>query len=115
CKRYPNSKIAIVEKEAGLAKHQTGNNSGVIHSGIYYKPGSFKARFAKKGNKSMIDFCQTHGIEHDICGKVIVASNEEELPLIDDLYERGLQNELDIEKIHAEKLKEIEPHVKGVA
>lgn len=115
CKRYPNSKIAVLEKESAVAKHQTGNNSGVIHSGIYYKPGSFKARFARKGNKSMIAFCETHGIDHDICGKVIVATNEEELPLIDDLYERGLQNELEVKKITSERLQEIEPHVKGVA
>lgn len=113
-KRYPESSIVIIEKEAALAEHQTGHNSGVIHSGIYYKPGSFKARFARRGSKSMTEFCQTHGIEHDICGKVIVATKEEEMPLLDNLYDRGLQNELAIEKIGPEELKEIEPHVRGV-
>lgn len=114
-KRFPNAKIVVIEKENAVAEHQTGNNSGVIHSGIYYTPGSFKARFAKQGSQSMKDFCETHGIEHDICGKVIVATNEEELPLLDNLYERGLQNELAIEKIGKEELKEIEPHVAGLA
>ncbi len=114
-KRFPNAKIVVIEKENAVAEHQTGNNSGVIHSGIYYTPGSFKARFAKQGSQSMKDFCETHGIEHDICGKVIVATNEEELPLLDNLYEWGLQNELAIEKIGKEELKEIEPHVAGLA
>lgn len=114
CKRYPDSKIVIIEKESGVAEHQTGHNSGVIHSGIYYKPGSLKARFAKKGSKSMTEFCQKHGIEHDICGKVIVATKESELPLLDDLYKRGLQNGLEIEKINKEELKIVEPHVNGL-
>ncbi|HEY4567174.1 L-2-hydroxyglutarate oxidase [Planococcaceae bacterium Storch 2/2-2] len=113
--RFPNAKVIVVEKENQLAAHQTGNNSGVIHSGIYYKPGSFKARFARAGSKSMVEFCQKHDIDHDICGKVIVATQPEELPLLDDLYERGLQNELDIDKIDAEQLAEIEPHVNGLA
>ncbi|MCM3740604.1 L-2-hydroxyglutarate oxidase [Oceanobacillus luteolus] len=113
--RYPDSKIAVIEKESKLAEHQTGNNSGVIHSGIYYKPGSYKARFARRGSQSMVEFCETHGIDYDICGKVIVATSEEELPLLDNLYERGLQNELAIKKIGPEELKEIEPHVAGLA
>ncbi|MFD1608231.1 L-2-hydroxyglutarate oxidase [Oceanobacillus luteolus] len=113
--RYPDSKIAVIEKESRLAEHQTGNNSGVIHSGIYYKPGSYKARFARRGSQSMVEFCETHGIDYDICGKVIVATSEEELPLLDNLYERGLQNELAIKKIGPEELKEIEPHVAGLA
>lgn len=113
--RFPNAKIVVIEKENAVAEHQTGNNSGVIHSGIYYTPGSFKARFAKQGSQSMKEFCEIHGIEHDICGKVIVATNEEELPLLDNLYERGLQNELAIEKINKEELKEVEPHVAGLA
>lgn len=112
--RFPEAKIAILEKEDKVAEHQTGHNSGVIHSGIYYKPGSYKARFARAGSQSMVDFCKKHDIDHDICGKVIVATKPEELPLLDDLYERGLENELEIEKISVEKLKEIEPHVKGL-
>ncbi|MFS0645944.1 L-2-hydroxyglutarate oxidase [Siminovitchia sp. 179-K 8D1 HS] len=113
--RFPNAKVAVIEKEASVAQHQTGHNSGVIHSGIYYKPGSYKARFARQGSRSMTEFCQKHQIDHDICGKVIVATKPEELPLLDNLYERGLQNELAIEKIDADQLKEIEPHVAGLA
>ncbi|WP_350302752.1 L-2-hydroxyglutarate oxidase [Peribacillus frigoritolerans] len=112
--RFPNAKVVVIEKEAVVADHQTGHNSGVIHSGIYYKPGSFKARFARQGSKSMKEFCQMHGIEHDICGKVIVATKPEELPLLDDLYSRGLQNELAIQRIGVDELKEIEPHVNGL-
>lgn len=113
--RFPNAKVVIIEKESAVAEHQTGHNSGVIHSGIYYKPGSYKALFARRGSQSMKKFCEEHDIEHDICGKVIVATNEKELPLLDDLYERGLQNELAIKKIGAEELHEIEPHVAGLA
>lgn len=113
--RYPNLRIAVLEKEAEVALHQTGNNSGVIHSGIYYKPGSFKARFAKQGNREMQSFCEKHKIKYEMCGKVIVATSKEELPLLDDLYHRGLENELEIEKIDAKRLKEIEPHVAGLA
>ncbi|WLR51033.1 L-2-hydroxyglutarate oxidase [Bacillus tianshenii] len=114
-RRYPNARIAIIEKEKGLAAHQTGRNSGVIHSGIYYKPGSFKAKFAKAGSRSMAEFCKKHDITHDICGKVIVATNQDEIERLDNLYERGLQNGLDITKINQEELHEIEPHVNGLA
>src|SRR5699024_10867389 len=113
--KYPGIKLLVIEKESELAKHQTGNNSGVIQSGIYYTPGSFKARFAKQGSKDMQEFCKKHDIAYDMCGKVIVASNEEELPLLDDLYKRGLENELAIEKIDQKRLKELEPHIAGVA
>ncbi|MBK5501379.1 L-2-hydroxyglutarate oxidase [Peribacillus sp. TH14] len=112
--RFPNAKVVVIEKEATVAEHQTGHNSGVIHSGIYYKPGSFKARFARQGSKSMTEFCKVHGIDHDICGKVIVATKEEELPLLDNLYNRGLENKLAIQKINVNELKEIEPHVNGL-
>jgi L-2-hydroxyglutarate oxidase len=112
--RYPHAKIAIVEKEHKLAHHQTGHNSGVIHSGIYYKPGSFKARFAREGNAAMVAFCKEYGIAYEMCGKVIVATEPEELPLMDNLYERGLQNGLHVSKIGADELKEIEPHVRGL-
>ncbi|WP_411843051.1 L-2-hydroxyglutarate oxidase [Salinicoccus sp. HZC-1] len=111
---YPGSKLVIIEKESSIASHQTGNNSGVIHSGIYYEPGSLKARLARQGNKSMTEFCKAHHIDHDICGKVIVATKKEELPLLDNLYKRGLENELEIEKISAKELHEIEPHVDSV-
>jgi (S)-2-hydroxyglutarate dehydrogenase len=112
--RFPNAKVVVLEKEAEIASHQTGHNSGVIHSGIYYQPGSFKAEFARKGSTSMKHFCEAHGIEHDICGKVIVATKKEELPLLDSLYDRGLENKLDIQKIGVDELKEIEPHVNGL-
>ena len=113
-KRFPNAKVVVIEKESAVAEHQTGHNSGVIHSGIYYKPGSFKARFAKQGSQSMREFCQTYGIQHDICGKVIVATKKEEIPLLENLYKRGLDNSLNIHRIGVDELKEIEPHVKGL-
>ena len=103
-----------LKRSRRLLNHQTGHNSGVIHSGIYYKPGSFKARFARQGSQSMTEFCQTHGIQHDICGKVIVATKPEEIPLLENLYKRGLDNGLSIHRIGPEELKEIEPHVKGL-
>lgn len=112
--RFPNAKVIVLEKEAAVAQHQTGHNSGVIHSGIYYKPNSLKARYARQGNQSMKDFCQKHGIEHDICGKVIVATKQEEIPLLENLYQRGLENKLDIDRIGPDELKEIEPHARGL-
>lgn len=114
-KRFPGAKILVLEKELTLAMHQTGHNSGVIHSGIYYKPGSFKAKFARAGSESMTRFCEKYAIAHDICGKVIVATQANELPLLDNLYQRGLENGLDIQRIGVEQLKEIEPHVSGLA
>jgi len=110
----PKAKVAVLEKEKHVAAHQTGHNSGVIHSGIYYKPGSYKAKLAKKGNETMIHFCQQHGIDVEVCGKVIVASHEEELVLLDRLYNRGIENGLDIRLIEKEELLELEPHVNGM-
>ncbi len=114
-KRFPAARILVLEKETEWATHQTGHNSGVIHSGIYYKPGSFKARFARAGNLSMQAFCAEHGIAYEMCGKIIVATEPEELPLLENLYQRGLQNELAVGKIGPAQLKEIEPHVRGLA
>lgn len=114
-KTFPGARVLLLEKESGPAFHQTGRNSGVIHSGIYYKPGSFKAKFAKSGALSMVAFCKEHGIKHDVCGKVIVATKESELPLLENLYQRGIQNECPVEKVSAERVREIEPHVKCVA
>jgi len=114
-KRFPQSRIVLLEKEQALAQHQTGRNSGVIHSGIYYKPGSYKAKFARAGSRSMVEFCQEHGIAHEICGKVIVATEPHELQLLENLYQRGLANQLEITRLSAEALKEIEPHVNGLA
>lgn len=114
--REPSAKITILEKEDDICKHQTGNNSGVIHSGIYYKPGSLKAVNCRKGYRQLLDFCDKHNVNYDICGKVIVAANKEELPYLDTIYQRGVQNGLEnLRKITAEELKEIEPHVNGIA
>lgn len=113
--RYPQSRILVLEKESHWAAHQTGHNSGVIHSGIYYKPGSFKARFARQGSRSIVEFCQRHAIAHEVCGKVIVATEPEQLPLLENLYNRGLENELNVTKLKAEEVKEIEPHVSCLA
>jgi L-2-hydroxyglutarate oxidase len=114
-RRYPGAGILVLEKEAGWARHQTGHNSGVIHSGIYYKPGSLKAHYAKEGGAALVEFCREHGIAHEICGKVIVATEREELPQIDALHQRGLENGLAVEKIGPAELKEIEPHATGLA
>jgi (S)-2-hydroxyglutarate dehydrogenase len=111
----PHAKILLLEKESHWAAHQTGNNSGVIHSGIYYKPGSFKAKFCRDGSRSMVAFCQEYGIAHEVCGKVIVATQEQELPLLESLYQRGLANGLEIAKISDREVKEIEPHVSCLA
>lgn len=113
--RYPEAKIILLEKEDRFAPHQTGNNSGVIHSGIYYKPGSLKAKLCRQGCQSMVEFCQKYEIDHDVCGKVIVATEPEELPLLDNLYKRGFANGIDSAKITAEEVKEIEPHVQCLA
>jgi len=115
CQAYPRSRVLLLEKESGPARHQTGRNSGVIHSGIYYKPGSFKAKFARSGARSMVEFCQDHGISHQVCGKVIVATQASELPLLDNLYQRGQQNGVPVEMVSAERVREIEPHVRCVA
>ncbi|BBC22720.1 L-2-hydroxyglutarate oxidase [Pseudanabaena sp. ABRG5-3] len=112
---YPKAKLLILDKESQWAFHQTSNNSGVIHSGIYYKPGSFKAKFCREGNISMTEFCNKHNISHEICGKVIVATQPQELSLLENLYQRGLANGLKVEKISAEEVKEVEPHVSCIA
>ena len=113
--RFREAKIALLEKEASWAAHQTGHNSGIIHSGIYYKPGSFKAKLCYRGNRSMVAFCQEHNIDYKICGKVIVATEPHELPLLDNLYQRGLANQIEISKLTSEQVKEIEPHVNCLA
>jgi L-2-hydroxyglutarate oxidase len=109
--RYPDAKIVVLEKESQWAFHQTGNNSGVIHSGVYYKPGSFKAKFCREGCQSMVEFCQQHDIPHEVCGKVIVATEKHELPLLENLYQRGLENGIRVARLSAEEVKEFEPHV----
>ncbi len=113
--KYPGARILLIEKETHWAAHQTGHNSGVIHSGIYYKPGSLKAQFAVEGQRRMTEFCKEHGITHDICGKIIVATEPHELPLLDNLLQRGLANGLVVNKLGPEQIKEIEPHCAGLA
>jgi (S)-2-hydroxyglutarate dehydrogenase len=113
--RYPNARILLLEKESSWAFHQTGHNSGVIHSGIYYQPGSLKARFCRDGCQSMVEFCRQHQIPHEVCGKVIVATQEQELPLLENLYQRGLQNGIPVARIPAEDVQAIEPHVSCLA
>jgi (S)-2-hydroxyglutarate dehydrogenase len=109
-------KTLLVEKETALAQHQTGNNSGVIHSGIYYKPGSLKAINCIHGYNLLIDFCRENEIEFDLCGKIIVATEDKEIPLLQNLFVRGQQNGLNnLRMLSAAELKEHEPHVAGIA
>jgi (S)-2-hydroxyglutarate dehydrogenase len=111
----PHLTLILLEKESELAKHQTGNNSGVIHSGLYYKPGSLKAINCIKGYHLLLDFCKENEIPFELCGKVVVATSEEELPLLDNLFVRGQQNGLaNLRKLSQGELKEIEPHVNGI-
>jgi L-2-hydroxyglutarate oxidase len=114
-RRYPAARILLLEKEKRWADHQTGRNSGVIHSGIYYKPGSLKAKLAVEGNRRMVAFCREHSIPHDVCGKVIVATRREELPRLDALFERGQENGLTLSKLDPAGLRAIEPYANGLA
>ena len=109
--KNPRIRLAVLEKEDGWARHQTGRNSGVIHSGIYYKPGSLKATLGREGNRRLLEFCDTHGIRHETCGKIIVATKAAELPRLQNLFERGLANGLLVRRLSASAVKEIEPHV----
>jgi L-2-hydroxyglutarate oxidase len=112
----PELNVAVMEKEDRVAKHQTGNNSGVIHSGVYYKPGSLKALNCIRGYEMLLDFANKHNIPYDLCGKVIVATRTEELPLLENVYKRGIENGLTkIRKITAEEIRGYEPHCTGLA
>ncbi|MEM7626449.1 MAG: L-2-hydroxyglutarate oxidase [Planctomycetota bacterium] len=113
--RRPGLRVVVLEKEKDLAAHQTGHNSGVLHSGIYYKPGSLKAINCRAGKKAMEAFCTEHGIPFRLCGKVIVATHEKELPKMNDIFARGQANGVDCELISAERCKEIEPHCQAIA
>jgi L-2-hydroxyglutarate oxidase len=111
----PSLKLLIIEKEDVVAKHQTGHNSGVIHSGLYYKPGSLKATNCIKGYDMLLDFCQKEEIKYDLCGKIVVATQPEQISILDGLFERGKQNGLyGFKMLNAEQIKEYEPHVKGL-
>ncbi len=113
--RFPRLRIVVLEKEAAVARHQTGHNSGVIHSGVYYKAGSLKARLCVAGAREMVEFCSRHGIPHEVCGKLIVATNSEEAARLDDLLARGADNGLEgLRLLGREAMLEIEPHVGGV-
>lgn len=114
--RHPNLKVAVLEKEDRLAAHQTGRNSGVIHSGIYYKPGSRRARQCVEGRRELVAFAKEHKIAHDICGKIIVATHEKELAFLNKLFANGQANGVEnIELIDAKRIREIEPFVEGIA
>lgn len=113
-RRRPGKRVIVLEKESGPARHQTGRNSGVLHSGIYYKPGSLRALNCRSGKKLMEEFCAAEKIPYDICGKVIVAVGEAELPRLDNIFARGQANGVVCEMIDAARLKELEPHVAGI-
>ncbi len=113
--KYPDWRVAVVEKDSEIATHQTGHNSGVIHSGIYYRPDSQKAQFCVGGAKSLRRFCDENEIEYNQCGKVIVANNEAEVGRLQTLHERGIANGVEgLEMVGPERLKELEPHVAGI-
>jgi L-2-hydroxyglutarate oxidase len=111
----PKLRVAVLEKEDDWARHQTGRNSGVIHSGIYYKPGSLKAKLCREGNRRLVEFCKHHGIRYEVCGKVVVATRPAELPLLENLYGRGIANGLTVRKLTAHEVNELEPHVSCLA
>lgn len=112
---HPRLSIQVLEKEDSWATHQTTRNSGVVHSGIYYSPGSLKARLARAGNARMIDFCRDRGIRHEVCGKVVVATSADELPALERLAQRAAANQVAVERLDAPALAEREPHVRGVS
>src|SRR5258708_2730231 len=114
--RIPDASITVLEKESGIARHQSSHNSGVLHCGLYYKPGSRRARFAVRGIRQMKEFCQEHAVPHEVCGKLVVATEPSELPRIQALFERGQQNGLrGLRMLAPEELREIEPHAAGLA
>ncbi len=113
--RYPDLNLLVLEKEDQVARHQSGHNSGVIHSGIYYKPGSLKAKLCVAGARAMVEFCRKHNVPHNVCGKVIVATRAEELPRLSELKSRAEANGLvGVREISPEELREFEPHARGV-
>ena len=114
--QFPQLNIVLLEKENALADHQTGNNSGVIHSGLYYKPGSLKAQLCVKGRHALVAFAKEHNVAHDVCGKVVVATNESELPFLNKIFDNGIANNTEgIEKIDGKQIAEHEPHCVGIA
>ena len=113
--KHPDRKAIVFEKESAAGRHQTGHNSGVLHAGLYYKPGSNKARLAVEGIRQMVAFCERHNVKHEICGKLVVAASEDEVPRMMDLYARSQANGLrDVRVLSRDEMREIEPHVGGV-
>jgi L-2-hydroxyglutarate oxidase len=114
--RFPALQVLVLEKESGPGRHQSGNNSGVLHCGLYYKPGSKKARLAVTGIRRMVEFCGEHGIPYDLCGKLVVATEPGQIPRLHDLFARGNANGLQgLEILNAEQIREYEPHATGLA
>ncbi|MFH7599611.1 L-2-hydroxyglutarate oxidase [Streptomyces racemochromogenes] len=111
----PGTRVTVLEKESGPARHQTGRNSGVIHSGIYYRPGSLKARFAVRGAAEMVKFCTEHGIPHEVTGKLIVATDRSELPRLHSLVQRGRENGIPVRELGPAQIAEYEPEISGLA
>src|SRR5262249_32606605 len=111
---FPQRRVMVLEKESELGQHQTGHNSGVLHSGIYYRPGSLRAANCRAGKAGMEQFCAAEGIAYEICGKVIVATCEEELPALARIFERGQANGVKCEIIERPRLAELEPHAAGI-
>jgi len=113
--RFPGVRVTVLEKETSVGRHQSSHNSGVLHCGLYYKPGSKRAKLAVRGIRQMIEFCQTHSIAHEVCGKLVVATSDDELPRLHALFERGQQNGLrGLRLLNPVELLEIEPHAAGV-
>jgi len=112
--RTPSLKVMLLEKEKRVAQHQSGHNSGVLHSGIYYRPGTLRAQNCREGREAMVAFCQAEGIPHEVCGKVIVATSDAEMPQLLKIYERGIANGVKCELIDLPRLRQLEPHVNGV-
>ncbi len=115
CTRFPGITVVVIDKEKTVAAHQTSHNSGVIHSGIYYKPGSLKARFCTEGAAAMVRFCQEHGVDHELCGKTIIATSGDEIPRLEELYRRGTGNGLaGLKMISSKEIQNREPRSSGI-
>ena len=113
--QYPDTSVVVLEKEDRVAAHQTSHNSGVIHSGVFYEPGSLKAQNCREGKRALIEFCEREDVDYEMCGKVVVATDESEVPGLDRIEEKSRQNQVDCTRIGPERLHEREPHVRGVA
>ena len=114
--KFPSARITLLEKEDAVGCHQSGHNSGVLHAGLYYKPGSLKARMAVEGIREMVAFCERHGVPHEICGKLVVAVDESEISRLKSLHERGMQNGLHgLRWLDAAEMRRMEPHAGGIA